>query len=210
MDGAQFEQRRAATTLTTSGNEVTDTTRAQVLTTTSSGQMMDGRTNDSSFGIRRAATNLFRRGQCDSVGTAGIADSLWNSGGGGAVNRTVDATVPAPFSPQSIKNQADGLAASQSSLPQTATTLGITGGPVVVGSLYFLGVAGQSYFHRIRVNYTDATSDFGTSTVFTATGSWQLVIPLSVTSNATKTIDFIRSKLELMELGRKRFGLHMQ
>ena len=170
-------------TLTVSGNEVTDATRAAALLlgTSASGQMIDGRSSDSSFGIRRAATNLFRRGQCDSNvdwGTVAVG-----------VSQVVDATTPAPFSTQSIKYTADGLAASQGAGPQTATGRAAAAGVVIAGSVYFKGVAGQSYLTRIRINNTDASITDGTSTTFTATGAWQLVTPPTLAVAVGKTGD---------------------
>jgi hypothetical protein len=84
--------------LTTSGNEVTDATRAAsaLLTTSASGQMCDGLSADSSFGVRRAATNLFRRGQCDNAND-------WNAATGRDATRRSTRRSPPPFSPQSIK-----------------------------------------------------------------------------------------------------------
>jgi hypothetical protein len=135
---------------------------------------------DSSYGIRRAATNLFTRGQADAVSTA------WGNAGAGTVI-AIDATSPAPFSPQSMKYTCDGTAANQGCLAQSGTGLAATVGTPGVGSIWFKGIAGRSYFSQMRWINTDATTTDGAQSVFTATGTWQLLTPAAVNVAATKT-----------------------
>lgn len=173
--------------LTVSGNEVTDASRALALTlpVNASGQMCDGRLNDGSFGIRRAATNGFRHGQCDAATSPG-----WNTSTTGVV-ASVDASTPAPFSPQSIKYVMDGTASSQSIQARTNAGLAAAAGTVGVGSIYFKGVAGATYTTNMRWNNTDATTNDAGSLTFTATGDWQLLTPPIFPVPAGKTGDFL-------------------
>lgn len=173
--------------LTLSGNEITDATRAAgaSLPTTASGQMLDGRMNDSSVGIRRAATNQFSRGQCDTVGN-------WITLGAGTVSApAIDATTPPPFSPQSIKFVTGGTAAQEAGGGQSNPGLAMAAGVIAVGSIYFKGVAGASYGVRLRVRDAGGASSFGTTTTFIATGAWQLLVPLSMPVPAGVTGDRI-------------------
>jgi hypothetical protein len=175
----------AGTPVTTTGNEITDATRtaATALTTTASGNMVDQYPNDSSFGIFRAATNVFVLGQAGSIG------SIWSSSGAGATPST-DATVPPPYSTQSIKYVCDGTVANQGCLALSITGgsgLPATTGTFGAGSIWFKGVAGQSYFTQMRWINTDASTTDGTQSIFTATGAWQLLTPASVAVAATKT-----------------------
>jgi hypothetical protein len=183
VDGLQLEASTAPLTVTAAVTEITDATRAAgaLLGTGASGQMLDGLLNDSSYGIRRAATNLFRRGQCDS--TAGI--NLIGVG----VTLAVDATTAALFSPQSVKVTCNGAAASQGAQPATVLGLGATAGVIGVGSVYFKGVAGQSYQAFLNWTNTDLSITSGAVTTFVATGAWQLVAPASLAVAALKTGD---------------------
>lgn len=147
-----------------------------------------GFTPDSSYFIGRAATNLFRRGQCD-------ATTDWNNSSSHATY-TTDATTPSPFSTQSIKvacdgtSQAGGNAISGTGLALAATTN-------VSGSIYVLGQAGVSYKSYITIFNTDSSSTFGTATAFTATGSWQLITPTSVAVAAGKTGDSVAIAMQI-------------
>lgn len=189
--------------LTISGNEVTDASRALALTlpVNATGKMCDGRTNDSSFGIRRAATNLFPQGQCDSVGSG---PQKWNSSTSGVV-ASVDAAVAAPFSPWSVKYVFDGTVASQSAGPRSAAGQAAAAGTFACGSVWFNGVPGAAYTANMRWGQTDATSIDGASTAFNAqTGRWftytdpltgrvwELVIPPAVAVAAGKTGDYVQ------------------
>lgn len=134
---------------------------------------------DSSYGIRRPATNLFGRGQCDAVGTS------WGNAGAGTTIAT-DATAPAPWSPQSMKYTCDGSAANQGCLAQSAALAATTGTPGV-GSVWFRGIAGRSYFSQMRWVNSDSSTTDGAQSIFTATGNWQLLTPASVAVAAGKT-----------------------
>lgn len=168
------------TTLTASGNEVTDATRAATLTTASSGQMKDGLTSDSSFGIRRAATNLFRRGQCD-------ATTDWGSYVAATV--AIDATVPPPFSTQSIKITTAGANVNEGVQASSANGQAAATGTLCAGSVWFKGTASSSYKVVGQWRTTDAAFNQGTVTTFNATGAWQLLTPVTVAVPATKTGD---------------------
>jgi hypothetical protein len=180
----------SARTLTLAGNEITDATRAAAaaLGTGAAGQMIDGLSSDASFGIRRAANNLFRYGQCDSLGGGAGADWRVTSSG---VTPAIDATVAAPFSPQSVKVTTDGTIASQAIAPKSAAGQAAAAGVLAAVSAYFKGVAGQQYVVQSRWNNTDATTTDGAATIVTATGIWQLIKPATVAVAAGKTGDSV-------------------
>lgn len=171
-------------TVTATGNEVTDATRAAVLGTGSSGQMMDGRLNDGSFGVRRTSTNLFRQGQCGAL-------TDWGTLQAGVVP-TLDATVPPRFSTQSVKYTCDGTVANQGGQALSAAGQAAGAGLVGATSIWFKGVAGASYTVNTRWVHTDATSVDGAVTTFTATGGDQLLVPAAVSVAAAKTGDTLR------------------
>ena len=173
--------------LTVSGNEVTDQARTAALlwSILQQGGSTDGEATPGGFGVWRAATNLFRRGQCDAVGS-GAGSSDWNTA---ISTRAVDATVASPFSPNSIKYTGDGTAANQGAFIGSAAGQAAAAGVVGVGSVYFKGVAGQSYFHTTRWLNTDATNTRAATVAFTATGSWQLLVPNPIAVGAGKTGD---------------------
>lgn len=170
--------------LTLSGTEITDATRTAALswTTAQSGGMTDGLTSPAGFGIWRAATNLFRRGQCDST-------TDWSQSGSGTVTLSIDATVAAPFSPQSIKVVTDGSAANQGGKVLSATGQAAATGTICAASLWFKGVASSSYLVAARWANTDSTNTIGSITTFTATGAWQLLSPATVAVAAGETGD---------------------
>lgn len=176
--------------LTVSGNELTDITRKAAFTlgTGSSGQMIDGRLNDSSFGIRRAATNLFRQGQCG-------ATTDWLGATATPPTISIDATTRPPFSTQSIKGVCSGAAASQGFIPSSATGQAAVATTPGVGSIYAKLVNGASYVCRMEWVNTDATVTQGTDTGLTGTGAFQLIIPTSVLVAAGKTGDQLRIRL---------------
>lgn len=183
-----FFLKTASAPLTVSGNEITDAVRAAnlALGTGASGNMCDGLLNDSSFGIRRAATNLFRRGQCD-------ATTDWSQAGGGTTVMSLDATTPPPFSTQSIKLICNGGAGNfQGCIASSPAGLAAAAGQVGVGSMYFKGVAGLSYSARLRWTNTDTTTTFGTTFTFNATGAWQLVNAPSLVVGVGLTGDILR------------------
>lgn len=173
-------------TATYSGNEITNVTRAAAtqLGITASGQMVDANPVGSNSGtaIWRAATNLFRRGQCDSTGD-------WNTNGTGTTSRAIDATTPAPYSPQSIKATTGGTASGEGIDAYSTGALATAPGTPGVASIWFKGVAGASYLSFVFWGNTDATFTTGTQINFTATGQWQLVIPPSILVAAGKTGD---------------------
>ena len=171
-------------TATVSGYEITDATRAAALAwgTSQQGGSTDGATVPAGFGVWEAGTNLFRRGQCDTTGDMGGT-------GGGSTTYATDAMVPAPFSPQSIKATTDGTANNQGIYCYSGTGLAAATGVVGVGSVYFKGVAGQSYDVIVGWNNTDASQTVGSITTVTATGSWQNVAPASIAVAAGKTGD---------------------
>lgn len=168
---------------TVAGNEITDASRAAALglATTDSGTRVDQYSSDSSFGIFRAATNLFRRGQCDT-------NSVWNNFNS-IVGRVTDATVPPPFSTQSIKYTTSGLTTQEGCSAVTNTGLAIAAGTNGVGSCWFKGVAGLTYSYKMRWANTDASTTDGSFTTFTATGSWQLLTASALAVAAGKTGD---------------------
>lgn len=139
----------------------------------------------------RAATNLFQRGQCDS-----IDDYAWHNISAG-VTQSLDASTAPPFSTQSVKQVCNGTSANQACVPQSDVGQAAATGTAGVGSIYFEGVAGQSYRCWLRWVNTDATTTDGAVTTFTATGSWQLLSPASVAVEAGKTGDQLRLRVEI-------------
>jgi hypothetical protein len=182
--------------LTLSGNEITDAARTAALAwpITKQGGQTDALTPPAGVGIYRAATNLFRRGQCDTT-----ADWLQENSG---APPAVDAATAAPFSPQSIRYPCDGTVANQGTMAVTNTGQAAAATALGVGSVYFKGVAGQSYLHRLRWSNLDATITVGTLTPFTATGAWQLLTPVPVAVAAGKTGD--RLAIEVLTNGTAR------
>lgn len=174
-----------------SGNEITDAGRTAALAwaTNQQGGSTDGLTVPGGVGIWEAGTNLFRRGQCD-------ATTNWNVDGTGSTSVATDATVPPPFSTQSIKVTTGGVAANEGIDATSGTGQAAAAGINGVGSLYFKGVAGQSYTAFIWWSNADLSINAGTSSVFTATGSWQVITPASVAVGAGKTGDSIRFRIE--------------
>lgn len=133
-------------------------------------------TGDSSYGIHRPATNLFRDGQCAAV-TAG---ATWGLAGTG-VTIAPDPGMPAPFSTQSCRVVCDGTVAQQGIQPTTASGQAAAVGVSGVGSTWFRGVAGASYLCWVRwYDATPANLGDGAQTTFTATGGWQLLTPASL------------------------------
>lgn len=142
---------------------------------------------DSSYYLDRAATNLFQRGQCDaqSPGTNG-----WNNGGsGGTMTCAVDTATPAPFSPQSMKITVDGSNNNQGVYASAAGSW--AAGTTMTGSIWFKGVSGKVYKYVINY-YNGTTEKAGTSTSFTATGQWQLLVPVMNTVQTGDTATAIR------------------
>lgn len=131
-------------------------------------------------GLWPTRTNLFRQGQC-----AAITD--WGQSSGGVVTRAVDAATKAPFAARSIKVTTDGGAANQGVAAQSASGQAASAGTTGAGSLYFLGVAGQSYRVQMWWVNGDATNTFGTATTFTASGFWQQLNPALLSVLAGKT-----------------------
>lgn len=172
--------------LTLTGNEITDATRTANLSlgTTASGQMIDTRVADGSIRAQRAATNLHGRGQCDAV----IGARGWAAQNAGATV-SVDPTVAAPFSPQSVKCVCDGTTANQGVAPISATGLAAAAGVLTATSVLFKGVPGASYTAKSRWSHTDATVVDGNVLTFNATGAWQLLIPDPVAVGVGKTGD---------------------
>lgn len=159
----------AASPLTLSGNEILDSNRTAALswTTSQSGGQTDGLTTPAGVFVGRAATNLFRRGQCD-------ATTDYNASGTG-VTIAIDNTVPASFSPQSIKVTCDGTAANQGVDCTSATGLAVTAGTNGVESIRFKGTNGNSYRIFGQWANTDATTTTTAVGTFTSNGSWQLL-----------------------------------
>lgn len=168
-------------TLTVSGNEITDAARTAALSwlSTQQGGSTDGKTAPAGFGVWRAGTNLFRRGQCDTNADLNPTHATV----------TVDATTPAPFSPQSIKCVTDG---SQATLtPQTATGLALAAGTSCAASFYVKAPVGATYIAFIRIVNTDASVTTGAVLNVTGTGGWQKVVASAVAVAAGKTGDQI-------------------
>lgn len=176
---------------TFSGNEITDATRAAAFAwpITQQGGSTDGLTPPAGVGVWEAATNLFPRGQVDAVAN-------WNAQSGST--RVIDATVAAPFSPQSIKNTTDGLAANEAIDVASIAGLAAAAGTAGVGSVWFMGVAGQSYGVSLIWANTDASFTQGPVTTFTATGAFQLVtVPAALAVAAGKTGDSLRLRVQV-------------
>ena len=159
--------------LTVSGNEISDATRAlaELWGTAQSGGQTDGRSDDSSFFIGRAATNLHARGQCDAT-----THWTWS-----ATSTTVDPTTPAPFSPQSIKAVCDGSVGAQGNAARSlAGDLAAAAGTLAAGSLYMKGTPGLAYDVWIRWENGDGSVTEGAKTVVIATGEWQQIKPATL------------------------------
>lgn len=123
-------------------------------------------TPGSGVGIWRAATNLFRRGQCD-------ATTDWNTLNSSVMS--VDATTPAPFSPQAIAVRCDGSLNNQGVQPTSGTGQALAAGGFYGGAVYFKGVKGSSYAISSYVVNTDSTTGNATTANFVATGEWQRI-----------------------------------
>lgn len=147
--------------------------------------------NDASAGVWPAGTNLFIRGQCDALGAGD-----WQVAGGG-VTRAIDTTTPAPFSPQSVAITCNGAAANQGCAARSVAALAAAPGTSGVGSVYFKGVAGQSYRAFLQWFNTDASFTTGAMSVFNATGDWQLVTPAAVAVAAGKTGDALQVRVDI-------------
>jgi hypothetical protein len=164
-------------------NVITDAQRTAALSwgISQQGGSTDGLPLGSGIGVYTGGTNLFRNGQNDAttnwfISTTGITVST-------------DATVPAPFSPQSIKLVCDGTQANQGVLAKSATGQAAAATTVGVGSVYVKGVAGQQYDVFVQWFNTDLSVTTGTFTTFTATGVMQLIAPASLAVAAGKTGD---------------------
>lgn len=143
--------------------------------------LMQG-TGDSSFGIRRAATNLHRDGQSASV----VIGATWGIAGTG-VTIAADPAVPAPFGLLSTRVVCDGTVAQQGVQPTTASGQAAAAGVNGVASVWFRGIAGASYLSWVRwYDSVPANLGDGPQTTFTATGEWQLISPAGLVVPATK------------------------
>jgi hypothetical protein len=186
-------------TVTVSGNEITDAVRnsAPLWGTARSTDMVDGLAAPAGYGIYRAATNLFRYGQCDAT-----TDWLGTSD----ATIAVDSSVAAPFSSQSVKITTSGSTTGHAgSVATSATGQAAAAGTVGVGSIWFKGVSGNSYVHWLQWTQTDSSAAGGTTTLFTATGGWQLLSPLSVAVGSGKTGDSLRIRVETNTLRAESF-----
>lgn len=137
------------------------------------------------IGVYQPASNLFRRGQCDTT-----ADQFGSTATPPTL--TTDATVPALFSTQSIRVTSNGAVAGQGYVAQSATGQAAATGLACASSIYFRGVAGQSYGVLSEWSNTDASITQGAQTIFVATGNWQLLTPATVAVAAGKTGDALR------------------
>lgn len=174
----------APVTLTLSGNEITDARRTAALawTTAQQGGSTDGLTPPAGVAVWQAGTNLFRRGQCDAV-------TDWGTTGTGSPTRTIDATTPPPFSTQSMKYVTSGASGNEGCMAVTATGQAAAAGALGTGSIYFKGIAGNSYDFFLRWLNTDASTTAGATLTITATGNWQLISPASIAVAVGKTGD---------------------
>lgn len=179
-----------AAVYTTSGNEITDAVRvaARSWTTAQQGGAVDNYTPPAGVGIWRSATNLFRRGQCDT-----LVD--WNASGTGTTTRSLDTTTPPPFSTQSVKLVTGGVLAGEGVDASTASGQAAVAGTVGTGSVWVKGVAGQSYNAFNFWANTDASFSIGATINFTATGDWQLITPAAVAVGVGKTGDSLRLRV---------------
>ena len=191
--------------------EASGTAHAYVETSAGSASAVQG-SGDSSYGLWEAGTNLFRRGQCDSLGTANSpTDSNWSSGGsGGVMTGSIDAYVAAPFSSQSFKLVVDGANNNQGIRALTPNALGLAAGTVCVSSIYFKGTQGVTYKHNLSIHNTDGTNTDGTQQTFVATGEWQLLTQLPVAAAAGKTVDSISvyAQTTVTSTGDTMWGAH--
>lgn len=162
------------------GSEITDATRvaAQSWTAAQQGGSTDGLTPPAGVGIWEGRTNLYPRGQNDAT------TNIVNSAG---VTVSVDAATPAPFSPQSIKAVADGTGVNQRIRLQSNTGQAAAAGTIGAGSVYFQGVAGQSYNVFLSWVNTDSSETVGVSTTLNATGAMQQVTPATLAVAVGKT-----------------------
>lgn len=167
---------------TVTGGVITDATRQAALawTATQQGGSTDGATPPAGVAVWEAGTNLHRNGQCDAV-------TDWVTAASATV--TVDATTPAPFSPQSIKVVTGGAGVQEGVQAYSGSGQAAAAGVVFAGSVYFKGVPGASYLIYNRWYNTDTTVTDSVQSNVTATGAWQQVTPATVAVAAGKTGD---------------------
>lgn len=145
-----------------------------------SNDAVDRRDTPGGFYVGRAATNLFRNGQCDGLGFFGPL-------GGGVISTTIDLTTIAPWSPQSFKVVVDGASGSQGCQTTLAGPQAAPPGTPGVASFWFKGPAGHTFTAVLQWYNTDSTFTGGPTTSFTATGDWQEVFVGAVVVAAGKT-----------------------
>lgn len=157
-----------------SGNEITDAKRVAALSWPNNQNVgsTDGLVVPAGIAVWRAGTNLQPYAQCR------ITD-WWASDG----TLTVDPTVPAPFSPQSLKGVGGAGIATSGSI-----ATGATQGMTCCGSMYFKGTAGNQYSTWITLTNSDSTYTTSPAAInFVGTGNWQLVITALVVVDVGKT-----------------------
>jgi hypothetical protein len=175
-----------STTVTASGNEITDATRTANV-------QGDGRAApDSSFGIWEASTNLIRNGGAES---APVLTTDYNNYGGGTRTLTQD-TSTFKFGATSYKDVVAGDAANQGFQLHTNTGLGLPAGTIMTGSAWVNAPSGLAMAMSADITNTDATQTVGTPTTFTGTGTWQRVT-CTTTVGAGKTGDKVSLALRM-------------
>lgn len=205
--GGFRETQSVAVPLLLTGGVITDAQRvtARSWGINQQGSSTDGLTPPAGFYIGDARTNLFRRGQCDAIGVGGAADSKWISQLSASV--LIDEMTPAPFSPQSIEVATPGAAAGEGCVAVTATGLAAAAGTVGAGSIWFKGVAAQTYNVYLLWLNTDASATAGTILPVTASGNWQMLIPPPLAVAAGKTGD--RLQFDVLTSTRRAESFHV-
>lgn len=175
-----------AAVYTTSGNEITDATRvaAASWTTATQGGSTDGLTPPAGVAVWESGTNVFPRGQVDSLVSSWLTTSN--------CSHALDPTTPPPYSSQSDELTTQGVIGNEGSVAVSTTGLAAAAGTIGTGSIYLKGVAGQTYDVFLQWVNTDTTTTTGTVTTVTATGAWQLVVAVPLAVAAAKTGDQVR------------------
>lgn len=156
-------------TLTRSGNEVTDATRA----TATQG---DGLSQDSSYGIWPAATNLVLNGGFETNTTG------WGQVGTSTLTRATSASKFGTACAELVTGASTSAGIGQS------VTQAVVNGTAYMGSLWCLVPSGKA----MRLRLLDGTSVVLATTNFSGTGAWQRVT-VTAAANADQ-----RASLQLL------------
>jgi hypothetical protein len=144
----------AGTALTVSGNEITDARRTEGVGTNVVGHSYDARTNDSSFGIWEATTNLFTNGgfETNTTGWQGYAT------GSLPIPTLTRDTAQKVFGAASLRVDTQG---SNSTEGVISSLVPVTPGVTYTYSVWVLATAGQTI--QLNLDWKTATSLFITS-----------------------------------------------